>query len=39
MNASAVRDKTREKYEDIPYKLYLCIGILSKDLYDLYKTI
>ena len=24
--------KQEKKYEGIPYKLYLCIGILSKDL-------
>ena len=33
MNASAIRDKTRKKYEDIPYQIYPCIGIQSKDAY------
>ena len=25
--------KQEKKYEDTPYKLYVCIGILSKDVY------
>ena len=33
INASAIRDKTRKKYEDIPYQIYPCIGIQSKDAY------
>ena len=32
INASAIRGK--KKYEDIPYKIYLGIGILSKDAYN-----